>query len=197
MTDPQLFLEADFSTFRSLNLLVADNKIIYVNAFYPTKNFEPHYARCHRSDALYSTHPKSEGQNDVEESRDLVRRYINAESSSVAFTRNTPEARGCFICSLKFEPGENVIVWTSNIQTMLRVGGAAQGRPRVQTSANYPRGGGLSLPPTRQRLLRTLMTIPEQSVSSIMFHSGQWNDVADTCKTSRPRGIHVFADLTQ
>lgn len=34
-------------------------------------------------------------------------------------------------------------------------------------------------------------------LSSIMFHNGQWNDIADVAATYRPRGIHVLADLTQ
>lgn len=33
-------------------------------------------------------------------------------------------------------------------------------------------------------------------LSSVMFHSGQWNDIGDICAAFRPRGIHVVADIT-
>lgn len=34
-------------------------------------------------------------------------------------------------------------------------------------------------------------------VSSVMFHSGQLNNMKDICNRFRPRGIHILADITQ
>lgn len=34
-------------------------------------------------------------------------------------------------------------------------------------------------------------------LGSIMFHSGQWNDVAGIAAAYRPKGIHIVADITQ
>ncbi len=34
-------------------------------------------------------------------------------------------------------------------------------------------------------------------ISSVMFHSGQWNDIRDICGVYRPKGIHVLVDCTQ
>lgn len=202
-TAPQLSSEADFSTFRSLVPLVADDKITYVNASYqPPSNLIVHGAIAKfTSDALYNPHPKPQWQSNVEDTRKLVARYLNADSSSIAFTRDTTEALGCFIHSLKFVPGDNVVVldtehpnhvygWMALRRAGLEVRQVPT-IPEAERTGNVTAANAATFAPYVDERTRAI------GLSSIMFHSGQWNDVADICKTFRPRGIHVLADLTQ
>lgn len=202
-TAPRLSSEADFSTFRLLVPLVADDKITYVNASYqPPSNLIIHDAIARFTfEALYHTDPKSQWQSAVEESRELVGRYINADSSSVAFTRDTTEALGCFIRSLSFDPGDNVVVLDTehpnHVYGWMALRGAGLEVRQVPTIPEAERTGNVTAADAATFAPYVDGRTRAIGLSSIMFHSGQWNDVADICKTFRPRGIHVLADLTQ
>ncbi|KAI8285070.1 putative aminotransferase [Colletotrichum sp. SAR11_240] len=195
--------EADFSTFRSLVPLVADDKITYLNASYqPPSNLIIHGAITKfSSEGLYSAHPKPQWQSAVEETRELVGRYINADPSSIAFTRDTTEGLNSFARSLKFTPGDNVVVLDSEHPNhvygwmALRTTGLEVRQvptiPEAEKSGKVTAANAATFAPYVDERTRAI------GISSIMFHSGQWNDVADICKAYRPRGIHVLADLTQ
>lgn len=199
----QLSSEADFSTFRSLVPLVADDKIIYVNASYqPPSNLIIHAAISKfTSEALYSAHPKPQWQSALEETRELVGRYINADSSSIAFTRDTTEALGCFIRSLKFEPGDNVVVLDTehpnHVYGWMALRRAGLEVRQVPTIAEAQRTGAVAAATAETFAPYVDGRTRAIGLSSIMFHSGQWNDVAGVCRAFRPRGVHVLADLTQ
>ncbi|KAK1450274.1 cysteine desulfurase [Colletotrichum melonis] len=202
-SSPQPPSEADFSTFRSLVPLLADKSLTYLNASYqPPSNLIVHGAIAKfTSDALYNPHPKPQWQNAVEETRALVGRYINADPSSLAFTRDTTEALGCFIRSLKFEPGDNVVVLDTEHpnhvygwMALRRAGLEVRQVPTISTAeetGHVTAANAATFAPYVDERTRAI------GLSSIMFHSGQWNDVANICATYRPRGIHVLADLTQ
>ncbi|KAI9147361.1 putative aminotransferase [Paramyrothecium foliicola] len=195
--------QADFATFRSLVPLLADDKITHLNASYqPPSNMIVHGALSKfTSDALYHIHPKPQWQNAVEDTRELVGRYINADSSSIAFTRDTTEALGCFIRGLKFEPGDNVVVLDSEHPNhvygwmALRASGLVVRQiptiPDAERSGKVTAANAATFAPYVDERTRAI------GISSIMFHSGQWNDVANIAKTYRPLGIHILADLTQ
>lgn len=194
-------LEADFSTFRSLVPLVADGAIAYLNASHqPPSNLIVHGAIAKfASDALYDAHPKPRWQQAVEETRALVARCINADDpSSVAFTRDTTEALGCFIRGLAFAPGDNVVVLDTEHPNhvygwmALRAAGLEVRQvPTTSTGVVAAAADAATFAPYVDGRTRAV------GLSSVMFHSGQWNDVADVCRVFRPRGIHVLADLTQ
>lgn len=198
------FAEADFSIFRSLVPLMADNTVTYLNASYqPPSNLIVHGAITKfTSDELYNSDPKPQWQTAVEECRALVGRYIHAESSSIAFTRDTTEALGCFIRGLAFEPGDNVVVLDTehpnHVYGWMALRRAGLEIRQVPTIAEAERMGGKV---TAANAATFAPYVDERTraigLSSVMFHSGQWNDVADVCKAFRPRGIHVLADLTQ
>lgn len=203
-TAPRLFSEAEISTFRSLVPLLADTKITYLNASYqPPSNLIVHGAIAKfTSDALYSPHPKPQWQKAVEETRELVGRYINADASSIAFTRDTTEALGCFIHGLDFKPGDNVVVLDTEHpnhvygwMALRKLGLEVRQVPTISEAQSA--GGSV----TAANAATFAPFVDERTraigLSSIMFHSGQWNDVADICNTFRPRGVHVLADLTQ
>lgn len=195
--------EADFSTFRSLVPLLADDKITYLNASYiPPSNLVIHAAITKfASEGLYSPHPKPQWQTAVEDTRVLVGRYINADPSSIAFTRDTTEGLGYFIRSLKVEPGDNVVVLDTEHPNhvygwmTLRAAGVEVRKvptiPEAQRTGKVTAATAETFAPYVDARTRAI------GLSSIMFHSGQWNDVAGISAAFRPCGIHVLADLTQ
>lgn len=195
--------EADFSTFRSLVPLVADDKLTYLNASYqPPSNLIVHAAITKlASEGLYHPHPKPQWQAAVEDTRALVGRYINADPSSIAFTRDTTEGLGYFIRSLKVEPGDNVVVLDTEHPNhvygwMTLRGAGVEVRqvptiPEAQMTNKVTAATAETFAPYVDGRTRAI------GLSSVMFHSGQWNDVAGICRAFRPRGVHVLADLTQ
>lgn len=196
--------EADFSTFRSLVPLVADNAITYVNASYqPPSNLIVHGAIAKfTADALYDAHPKPRWQSAVEDTRALVARYINADHpSTVAFTRDTTEALGGFIRGLAFAPGDNVVVLDTehpnHVYGWMALRAAGLEVRQVPTIAEAQQTGRLAAADATTFAPYVDERTRAIGLSSVMFHSGQWNDVADICRAFRPRGIHVLADLTQ
>ncbi|KAJ4407457.1 hypothetical protein N0V82_009920 [Gnomoniopsis sp. IMI 355080] len=202
-TAPPSSSEPDCSTLRSLVPLVADDSITYVNASYqPPSNLIVHDAIAKfTSDALYNPNSKPQWQIALEETRKLVGRYINADSSSIAFARDTTEALGCFIRGLNFEAGDNVVVldtehpnhvygWMALRKDGLEI-------RQVPTIPEASRTGKVTAANAKTFASYVDERTKAIGLTSIMFHSGQWNDVADICKTFRPRGIHVLADLTQ
>ncbi|KAK1764929.1 pyridoxal phosphate-dependent transferase [Phialemonium atrogriseum] len=195
--------ESRFSIFRRLVPIVADDTVTYLNAsFAPPSNLVVHDAICqYSSEALRHPSPKPRWQEAVEETRELVAKYINADSSAIAFTRDTTEALGSFIQGIRFQPGDNVVIldtehpnhayaWMSLRQAGLEV-------RQVPTIAEAERTGKVvaanaaTFAPYVDRRTRAI------GLSSVMFHSGQWNDIADICTAYRPKGIHIVADVTQ
>lgn len=195
--------EADFSTFRSLVPLVADDRVTYLNASYqPPSNLIVHAAVTKfASEGLYDPHPKPQWQAAVEDTRALVGRYINADPSSIAFTRDTTEGLGYFIRSLKIEPGDNVVVLDTehpnHVYGWMTLRSAGVEVRQVPTIPEAQRTGKVTAATAETFAPYVDQRTRAIGLSSIMFHSGQWNDVAGICKAFRSRGIHVLADLTQ
>ncbi|KAI8262562.1 hypothetical protein K4K58_000538 [Colletotrichum sp. SAR11_239] len=192
------YQKGNFDIFRRLVPLASDGKITHLNAgFMPPSNLIVDEAiRRFCSESLHHPSPKACWRQDVEAVRQLLARYINTDPSSIAFVRDTTEGLGSFIHGLKFEPRDNVVI----------------------LDCEHPNQafGWMALRPLGLEV-RLVPTDPERPVaanaktfapyvddrtkaiglSSIMFHSGQWNDIADVCAFYRPMGIHVLADLTQ
>ncbi|KAF5026456.1 hypothetical protein F66182_1443 [Fusarium sp. NRRL 66182] len=190
-------------TFRRLVPLVNEGSVTYLNAsFAPPSNLIVHEAITrYASEALYETMPKPKWQASVQDARRLLARYINTDPSNIAFTRDTTEALGSIIRGLRFKPGDNVVLldsehpnhayqWMSlrsqglEVRQISTIDAAAKNR-RV-TAAN----ASTFAPYVDDRTIAV-------GLSSIMFHSGQWNHVADICSSFRSRGVHVIADITQ
>lgn len=195
--------ENNFRLFRSLVPLVANHGITYLNAsFAPPSNLIVHEAITrYSSEALHSPSPKASWQAATEETRGLIARYINADSSSIAFTRDTTEALGNIIRSIPFQPGDNVVLLDSEHPNhaygwmALRAAGLEVRQvptiPEAEATGEVTAATAATFAPYVDERTRAI------GLSSIMFHSGQRNDVADICAEFRPRGIHVLADLTQ
>jgi selenocysteine lyase/cysteine desulfurase len=189
--------------YRRLVPLVANDGITHLNAgFMPPSNLVVHEAIgrfC--SEALHDPSPKPAWKQDVEALRRLLGRYVNAEPSSLAFVRDTTEGLGAFMHGLRFQPGDNVVILASEHPNQaygwlsLRPKGlevrlvptlpmdAAHGRIEAADADTFA--------PYVDDRTRAI------GLSSVMFHTGQLNDVASVCARFRPLGIHVLADLTQ
>lgn len=193
----------DITTFRHLVPLVNDGSVAYLNAsFAPPSNLVVQGAIAKfASDALYQAHPKPAWQTAAEDVRSLIARYVNTDPSTLAFTRDTTEALGSFIRSLRFEPGDNVVIldsehpnhayqWMSLRAAGLRVRQVPTIQVAEESGVVSAANADTFAPYVDERTVAI-------GLSSVMFHSGQWNDVGDICARFRPRGIHVVADLTQ
>ncbi|KAK1478572.1 hypothetical protein CCUS01_04918 [Colletotrichum cuscutae] len=188
----------DFELFRHLVPLVSSGKATHLNAaFMPPSNLIVNEALSRFcSEALHQPSPKSRWKEDVEAVRELLGRYINTDPSTIAFVRDTTEGLGSFIRGLKFLPGDNVVIldcehpnqafaWLTLRSTGLEV-------RLVPTDPENPvAADAKTFAPYVDERTRAI------GLSSIMFHTGQRNDVADVCGAFRHRGIHVLADLTQ
>ncbi|KAK1515875.1 uncharacterized protein CCOS01_13073 [Colletotrichum costaricense] len=188
----------DFELFRHLVPLVSSGKTTHLNAaFMPPSNLIVNEALSRFcSEALHQPSPKSRWKEDVEAVRELLGRYINTDPSAIAFVRDTTEGLGNFIRGLKFQPGDNVVIldcehpnqafaWLTLRSTGLEV-------RLVPTDPENPvAADAKTFAPYVDERTRAI------GLSSIMFHTGQRNDVADVCEAFRHRGIHVLADLTQ
>ncbi|KAJ0344896.1 hypothetical protein COL154_006991 [Colletotrichum chrysophilum] len=189
---------ANFEILRRLVPLVSDGKITHLNAgFMPPSNLIVDEAiRRFCSESLHHPSPKACWRQDVEAVRQLLARYINTDPSSIAFARDTTEGLGSFIHGLKFEPGDNVVILDCEHPNQA-----------FGWMALRPLGLEVRLVPTHPERpvaanAKTFAPYVDDrtkaiGLSSIMFHSGQWNDIADVCSVYRPKRIHVLADLTQ
>ncbi|KAH6975117.1 pyridoxal phosphate-dependent transferase [Ilyonectria sp. MPI-CAGE-AT-0026] len=192
-----------FDMFRQLVPIVRDDKITYLNAsFAPPSNLIIHEALTkYLSESLYKELPKPAWQAAVEEARKLLGRYINTDQSTIAFTRDTTEGLNNFIRGLRFQPGDNVVILDSEHPNhaygwmSLREAGLEVRQiptiPEAEKAGQVTAANAATFAPYVDDRTRAI------GISSVMFHSGQWNDVADICAAYRPRGIHVVVDATQ
>ncbi|KAF3765294.1 hypothetical protein M406DRAFT_338785 [Cryphonectria parasitica EP155] len=196
-------LTAKFFYYRRLVPLVSQPDVVYLNSsFAPPSNLIVHEALAKYShESLHDPHPKPGWQAAAEDARVLLAKYINATPSSIAFTRDTTEALGNFIRSVSFQPGDNVVILDTehpnHAYGWMALRGAGLEVRQVLTADEALRTGRVTaataetFAPFVDKRTRAI------GLSSIMFHSGQKNDVASICAAFRPRGIHVLADLTQ
>ncbi|CAG7972740.1 unnamed protein product [Penicillium salamii] len=193
----------NFEVFRQLVPLVARGGLTYLNAsFMPPSNVIIHAAiNEFNSEALLSPNPKPQWQQNTEKVRHLIARYINADPTSVAFMRDTTEGLGSFIRSIKFTPGDNVVILDSehpnHAYGWMALRDAGLEVRQVPTIAESEKTGNVveanagTFAPYVDGRTRAI------GLSSVMFHSGQKNDIKDICNVYRPKGIHVLVDMTQ
>jgi cysteine desulfurase/selenocysteine lyase len=196
-------LDAKFAPYRYLVPLLCHSDVVYLNSSHaPPSNLIVHEALTRFSfESLHDPNPKASWQAAAEDVRALVAKYINAEPSSIAFTRDTTEALGNFIRSIQFQLGDNVVILDSEHPNQgygwmaLRFAGLEVRQvptiTEAQKTGKVTAANAATFAPFVDERTRAI------GISSIMFHSGQKNDVAGICRTFRPRGIHVLVDLTQ
>lgn len=186
----------DVDRYRTLVPALDTNNIIYLNAgSRAPMNLKVRQAiDNHLNEAIYQLDPSPSWQASTEQTRALVGRYIDAPPESIAFTSDTTEGLNLFQRSLKLSKGDNVIILDTEHPTH------AYGWLALRES-----GLEVRQVPTNSQLYANATTfaslVDENTkaigISSIMFHSGQKNNVQDICNCFRPRGIHVLVDMTQ
>lgn len=198
-SDPSA-LKAKFAHYRSLVPLLSQPDVVYLNSsFAPPSNLIVHDAIAkYTHESLHNPHPKPTWQATTEEARALVARYINAaDPSNIAFCRDTTEALGNFIRSVPFKPGDNVVLLDTEHPNhaygwMARRSDGLEVRqiPTISAGKVTAATAETFAPFVDERTVAI-------GISSIMFHSGQWNDVEGICAAFRPKGVHVLVDMTQ
>jgi cysteine desulfurase/selenocysteine lyase len=204
MEDAGSAKSSNFEAFRQLVPLVSTEGVIYLNAsFAPPSNLIIHDAITRFSvEALHDPHPKPLWQTRATEARELLARYINAESpDSVAFTRDTTEGLNSFIRGLGLVSGDNVVVLDTEHpnhvygwMALRKDGVEIRQVPTIdqaERTGHVVAANAETFAPHVDERTRAI------GISSVMFHSGQWNDVAGICAAFRPRNIHILVDLTQ
>lgn len=194
----------EFAMYRDLVPVAAEEGLTYLNAsFSPPSNLIVAQAITkYVHESLYRAHPKPTWQADALRTKQLLSRYINAgDPSNIALTRDTTEGLGCIIGSLNLEPGDNVVILDTE-----------HPNHAFGWMAMRSRGIEIRQVPTIPESLETGTVVAANAdtfrpyvdkrtrvigLSTVMFHSGQWNDVAGISREFRPCGIHVLADITQ
>lgn len=144
--------------------------------------------------AVAHPHPKANWIAQTAAAHTALANHLQVPPSTLAFTRDTTEGLNLFQRSIKFSPGDNVVVlegehphhvygWLALRDAGLEVRRIPDGKVDFANSETF-----LPYVDDRTRCV---------GISSVMFHSGQLNDVADISAVFRPRGIHVLVDMTQ
>ncbi|KAE8370930.1 pyridoxal phosphate-dependent transferase [Aspergillus caelatus] len=115
--------------------------------------------------------------------------------------RDTTEGLNNFIRSISFKPGDNVVILDSEDpnhaygwMALRAMGLEVRQVPTIPESLETGKvvaANAEAFAPFVNDRTRAI------GLSSIMFHSGQKNDVKEICNVYRPRGIHVLVDMTQ
>ncbi|CAA92311.1 nifs homolog, possible cysteine desulfurase, implicated in iron-sulfur cluster assembly [Schizosaccharomyces pombe] len=189
---------AKIKAFRSyVPLLQGNTKTIYLNQSFqaPMNMLVSTALQGYINEGLYNPHPKPMWKERTEETRSLLAKLLNASTKdSITFTRDTTEGLNLFQRSLKWKPGDNVVIldnehpnqgfgWIALQNDGLEV-------RLVPNEGQYHANASTFAPYVDSRTKAI-------GLSSVMFHSGQKNDVKDIANAFRPKGIHVLADLTQ
>ena len=186
----------DISKFRTLVPTVTKEDVHYLNAsFQPPMNLRVRDAIEEFLDqATGAPHPKPGWQATAREAQELLSSYLHVPIDSLVFTRDTTEGLNLFQRSIPFESGANVVLLDSEHPNHVYgwLGLVNQGLEVRMVETN---GSTFANADTFASYIddKTIAI----GLSSIMFHSGQLNDVQDICNTFRQKGVHVLVDLTQ
>ncbi|KAH8899030.1 PLP-dependent transferase [Thozetella sp. PMI_491] len=196
-------LADEFALYRKLVPLVERPDVLYLDsASQPPSNLIVANAlNQYTHDHLHNPNAKNVWKEAAEDLRGLLGRYINADPEDIAITSDTTEAGGCFTHSLDLKPGDNVVVVDSEFPhlpytflTLRERGIEVRQIPTIPEAERTGQVTAFNADTFRPYVDDRTRCI---GISTIMFHSGQWNDVAAIAAEYRPRGIHVFADVTQ
>ncbi|RFU30136.1 hypothetical protein B7463_g6215, partial [Scytalidium lignicola] len=188
--------EVSMSKLRSLAPIAATPGQTYLNAaFQPPMNLRVRKALdTFLEEAITLPHPKPIWQQRAAEAQDKLARYLNVPTSSLTFTRDTTEGLNLFQRSIEFQPGSNVVIledehpnhaygWLGLVNQGLEV-------KRIGMNGATFANANTFAPFVDKKTVAI-------GISSVMFHTGQMNDIKDISATYKPRGIHILVDITQ
>jgi len=141
----------------------------------------------------YSAGPKSVWLERLDGVRAKIAELLGAEPSEIAFTKNTSEGLSIAAHALDWNPGDNVLllegehpnntsVWLGRRKAGLEVRFVAESRKWVDEQTFKP------FVDARTRAI---------SISHVMYHTGQRNDVARIATFCSERGIKLVVDGMQ
>lgn len=186
-------LEAEAAQLR--RLFPATENMLYLDAAYQTPLSVPVRAELEAfyESALNAAGPKEKWLERVDEVRARLAHFLGASPDEIAFTKNTSE--GLNICSngSRWEPGDNVLL-------------AEEDHPNNVYAWLAKRSDGLDvrLVPADKAWLDAETFAPYHdsrtrliSLSHVMFHSGQRNDIESIISFARAHGTGVVVDAMQ
>ncbi|MBA4866925.1 aminotransferase class V-fold PLP-dependent enzyme [Streptomyces sp. PSKA54] len=147
--------------------------------------------------ALNTAGPKKHWLTHVEEVRARLAGFLGAEPREIAFTKNTSEGLNIAAHGLRWEPGDNVLLLEGDHPNLVYawLGLRAKGlevRPVPQDGGPGKKWADAdTFAPYIDSRTRAV------SLSHVMFHSGQRNDVAGIAKLAKQHGAEVVVDAMQ
>lgn len=183
---------------RSQFPLLSNEKIVFLNSSFqqPMNLIVSSTIEGYLRESLYELNPKPKWNRECEEVRAKVAQFINAEPEDLVFTRDATESSNLFQRSLKFKPGDNVVLLRGDHPSIIAgwVGLIPEGLEirfvEMDVSEPYPCDASTFIDTVDENTIAI-------SLSSVMFQSGLRNDIKSICEAYRPRGIHVLVDATQ
>lgn len=192
------FEDADMARYRALAPVVDAGAVTHVNSGYQAiMNLRVKAALDqYLLEACTSPAPKGKWQTAAADAAEALARHLNIPAASLAFTRDTTEGLNLFQRSIDFKPGDNVVVLEGEHPNhvygwlALREQGLEVRRiPDAETPTDFANATTFA-----KHVDERTVAI---GISSVMFHSGQLNDIKDIARQFRPQGVHVLVDITQ
>lgn len=144
--------------------------------------------------AFGDIHPKPGFLQSSEDCKKELAEHLGCDVSCVAWTRDTTEGLNLFARSLKWSPGDNVLMlrsehpnhgycWQSMASEGLEV--------RLIDIADDEPATGAIFKKFADKKTRCI------AISGVMFHNGIKNDIKSICEFAQSKGIEVVVDGTQ
>jgi selenocysteine lyase/cysteine desulfurase len=186
----------DLSSCRRLFPITSSNNVTYLNASFQLPMSTKVKEAIDQFSNLWLHEPLSKAlwTQSASQTKEILADYLHVPHDSLAFTQDTTEALNLFQRGVKFLPGNNVVILDvehpNNAYGWLALQEQGLEVRRIPTGSDTFADASVFEHYVDDRTVAV-------SISSVMFHSGQMNDVRSLCREFRPRGIHVLADLTQ
>jgi cysteine desulfurase/selenocysteine lyase len=198
LTDEIFDFSVDYNIrdLRTLVPVVRSRKATYLNASmqHPINDRVRHAIDEFLDQAQTTPRPKPQWQAKTEATRELLGAFLNVSAHSLSFTRDTTEGMNLFQRSIPFSEGDNAVLLgvehVNQVYGWLALKEAGLEVRLVPTQEDTCADASTFAPfvDSRTRAI---------GLSSVMFHSGQMNNVKDVSASFRPRGIHILVDMTQ
>ncbi|EPE03510.1 class v aminotransferase [Ophiostoma piceae UAMH 11346] len=193
----ELFSDTESASYRSLVPALASDAVTHVNSGYQSlMNLTIKKALdVYLDQAASHPAPKAIWTQQAADAKAALAAHVHVPDDSLVYTRDTTEGLNLFQRSLHIKPGDNIVVLAgehpNHAYGWLALRDETGLEVRVVPDDTVIAADADTFAPYVDD--RTLCI----GLSSVMFHSGQLNDVRSVSDRFRSRGIHVLVDLTQ
>lgn len=170
--------------------------LVYLDAAHqtPLSSFVRDGVEQYLNSSIALAGPKTDWIEHVEVVRGKVAAFLGCNMDDLAFTKNTSEGINIAANGLRWVAGDNVVILDCEHPNNVYAWLSKRNRGlEVRLVPNDPKGWAdidTFLPFIDERTVAV-------SISHIMFHNGQMNDVNSIVEYCRPRNIEVLLDLMQ